>query len=81
MPKNGINRVLDGKKSAVIKFFLIDSQRVARKSNFFWFGVIQPIAKNTIFAVPIERETEAKGLMRKDVANTQGKISLEIRKR
>jgi hypothetical protein len=49
--------------------------------------VIQPIGKKAIFAVPIERETEGFGIGEsalkewKDVANTQGKISYEIRKR
>ena len=55
--------------------------------KFFWLEEVQHIAKNTIFAVPIERETEAKGLGRVHWNNEERcskysrKISLEIRKR
>ncbi|MBO7491992.1 MAG: hypothetical protein J6T59_06085 [Bacteroidales bacterium] len=63
-----------------MKFFLADYQQVDKKSNFFWMEAVQRIAKNAIFAVPIERETEMRGIGEsalkewKDVANTQGKF-------
>ena len=70
----------EGLKSKKVKFFLTDYQQVIGKMNFFWQEEVQRIAKNTIFAVPIERETEQKGIGEstlkewKDVANTQGKF-------
>lgn len=78
--EEGLQGVVFAKKRVFRKFFLTDIQRVAKKMHFFWQEEEQPIGKNAIFAVPIERETEARRLgefierMRKDVANTQGKF-------
>ena len=72
--------VSEGVKIKKMNFFLADYQQVDKKSNFFWMEAVQRIAKNAIFAVPIERETEMRGIGEsalkewKDVANTQGKF-------
>ena len=57
VPKIGSFRVEKRLKTEKMKFFLTEYQRVGKKSKKKCVAGGQPYWKNTIFAVPIERET------------------------